>query len=303
MKRRIAIFTDDPGWHGARLRESLTSRDCDSSCVSLRDCSLDLSSESGLSLPGFDHLPDGVFVRGVPGGSLEQVVLYLDVLHVLKRLGITVYNDARAIELSVDKGMTSWLLRSAGVPTPPAWVTTDELAARKLLRRELRAGNELVLKPLFGSQGEGLVRLAAEQDLPPPECCNKVYYLQRFVPAIGTQGHDLRVIVIGGRALAAMRRFGEGWINNVAQGGRCEPATLQPRLCQLAEAAATALSMNYAGVDIMRDAAGDLQVIEINSIPAWKGMQRVCPLDITSCLVDDFLRCCHISTLMEVVSG
>ena len=137
MKRRIAIVTDDPGWHGARLKAAFAARGCDSSLLSLQACGLDLSSESGLSLPGFDRLPDGVFVRGVPGGSLEQVVLYLDVLHLLKRLGVTVYNDARAIELSVDKGMSSCLLHAAGIPTPAAWVMSQEPAARRLLQREL----------------------------------------------------------------------------------------------------------------------------------------------------------------------
>ena len=303
MKRRIAIVTDDPGWHGARLKAAFAARGCDSSLLSLQACGLDLSSESGLSLPGFDRLPDGVFVRGVPGGSLEQVVLYLDVLHLLKRLGVTVYNDARAIELSVDKGMSSCLLHAAGIPTPAAWVMSEEPAARRLLQRELEAGNELILKPLFGSQGEGLVRLSMPQHLPPPASVNGVYYLQRFVSSGGPQGHDLRVFVVGGRARAAMRRVGQGWINNVARGGRCQPAVLDRRLGDLAEAAAAALSMNYAGVDIVSDARGDLQVIEINSIPAWKGLQQVCPVDIAACLVDDFLSCCPDAARLEAVGG
>ncbi|MFZ0789154.1 MAG: alpha-L-glutamate ligase, partial [Chromatiaceae bacterium] len=194
MKRRIAIFTDDPGWHGARLQEAFAARGCESRFVSLQSCGFDLSDDGGgLVLPGFDALPDGAFVRGVPGGVLEQVVLYLDILHALRRLGLLVYNDARAIERSVDKAMTSFLLRAARIPTPPAWVTSDPERARDIVAQERRAGHAVVLKPLFGSQGKGVIRVFEPAELPPPEDCNEVYYLQRFISTGKESAHDWRV--------------------------------------------------------------------------------------------------------------
>lgn len=86
--------------------------------ISLRECSLELlSGSAGITIPGFaEGLPPGVFVRGVPGGTLQQVIARLDVLHALKMSGILVYNDGRAIERTVDKAMTSWLLHRAGIP-------------------------------------------------------------------------------------------------------------------------------------------------------------------------------------------
>ena len=302
MSRRIAIITDDPGWHGARLREAFARRDCHSEFVSLKQCGFDLSGDGpGLVIPGFDALPDGVFVRGVPGGSLEQVVFYLDLLHALRRLGVYVYNNAGAIERSVDKGMTSFLLHSAGIATPPSWVLSENADLSQLLERELGAGHELVYKPLFGSQGEGLLRIRQAGDLPVLEACNGVYYLQRFIPTAAEKTHDWRVFVINGQAVAAMRRYSRDWICNVAQGGDCRPAVLDAPLRKLAEAAVAELEMDYAGVDIMRDRKGAPYVIEVNSIPAWKGLQQVCSVDITSLLVDDFLRCCQNAPLMEVV--
>jgi RimK family alpha-L-glutamate ligase len=302
VNRRIAIFTDDPGWHGARLHEAFAARGWHSHFVSLQSCGLDLAREdSGLVLPGFETLPDGAFVRGVPGGTLEQVVLYLDILHALRRLGVLVYNDARAIERSVDKAMTSFLLRTAGVPTPPAWVTGDPDRARTVVERERRAGHVLVLKPLFGSQGQGVTRVFEPSELPPPEHCNGVYYLQRFVSTGSASAHDWRVFVIGGRAVAAMRRCAEGWITNVAQGANCQPALLDIELRELAESSAAVLEMHYAGVDILRDIEGRASVIEVNSIPAWKGLQQVCPLDVADSLVADFLRCCPSAPLVEAV--
>lgn len=302
MSRRIAIFTDDPGWHGARLREAFELHGCDSEFVSLQQCGFDISGEGhGLVIPGFEVLPDGVFVRGVPGGTLEQVVLYLDMLHALRHLGVCVYNDGRAIERSVDKGMTTFLLHAAGIPTPPTWVLGEGRDLSKTLLQEFDSGHELVLKPLFGSQGNGLARIRDIAGLPAQEQCNGVYYLQRFVPTGAEDAHDWRVFVINGRAVAAMLRRGNGWISNVAQGASCHPAILDSQLRELAEAAAGALKMSYAGVDILRDGKGEPYVIEVNSIPAWKGLQEVCPLDLSRLLVEDFLHCCQRSRLTEVV--
>ena len=288
---RIAIVTDDPGWHGARLRQAFKSSGLHCTYVSLKRCHIDLNhSAHGIVLPGFErNLPDGVFVRGVPGGTLEQVVLRLDILHALRELGVPVYNDARAIERSVDKAMTSLLLQHAGVATPATWVTEDAAQARAVLIREAAAGHELVLKPLFGSQGAGLIRLRRGMDIPESEAYNGVYYLQRFVDCGGDAWHDWRVFVIGGTARAAMLRRGMTWVNNVAQGARCAKAELEPDLRRLAEEATRAVGMDYAGIDIIRDRHGTAYVLEVNSIPAWKGLQTVSKVDLALCLAEDFI--------------
>jgi len=290
----IAIFTDDPGWHGARLKRAFAARGFDSSYVSLAACRLDLEgSGPPIAVPGFaGRLPDGAFVRGVPGGSLEQVTFYLDILHGLKALGIPVYNDARAIERTVDKGMTSFLLRQAGIATPATWVVNSREEALAIAKHELEQGHQLVSKPLFGSQGEGLQRHETVQDLDGLAASNGIFYLQRFVHC-GEQSHDFRVFVIHGKTVAAMRRFGQSWLNNVAQGGRCETVRLDDLLlCRLAEDAVKAVGMAYAGVDIIRDLQGRYTVIEVNSVPAWKGLQSVSAVVIADLLADDFLSLC-----------
>ena len=290
----IALFTDDPGWHGARLKRAFAARGFDSCYVSLTACRLNLDG-SGLPIviPGFeDMLPDGAFVRGVPGGSLEQVTFYLDILHGLKALGIPVYNDARAIERTVDKGMTSFLLRLAGIPTPATWVVNSREEVLAIARHELEQGHHLVSKPLFGSQGEGLQRHDKLEELENLAESNGVFYLQRFVHC-GEQSHDFRVFVIRGKTVAAMRRFGQSWLNNVAQGGRCETVRLDDKLlCRLAEDAVRTVGMAYAGVDIIRDCQGRYTVIEVNSVPAWKGLQSVSAAVIADLLADDFLALC-----------
>jgi RimK family alpha-L-glutamate ligase len=300
----MAIVTDEPGWHGAQLRAAFGARGYDSRFVSLRACGFALDqSGSGLQLPGFvTDLPAGVFVRGVPGGSLEQVVLYLDVLHALRELGVVVYNDARAIERSVDKAMTSFLLRRAAIATPPTWVTADNERFEALARRELARGHMLVTKPLFGSQGTGLKKIESIADLPSRDDFNGVFYLQRFIHNEHGNPHDWRVFVINRKAVAAMRRIGNSWISNVANGARCEAAMIDDLLRDIAEQAVNAIGMAYTGVDIMRDREGQTWVLEVNSIPAWKGLQSTCRFSIAELLVEDMIRLCRESTGLEEIA-
>ena len=116
-----------------------------------------------------------------------------------------------------------------------------------------------------------------------------LYYLQRYVDSGEGQWHDHRVFVIQGKAVAAMVRHGASWVNNVALGGRCEPIALSGELIELAEAASKAVDIDYCGVDIIRDQSGKAYVLEVNSIPAWKGLQGVVNIDIAQALVDDCL--------------
>jgi len=289
--RRIAIITDEPGWHGKQLCLAFAERGYAAEYVSLTACKLQLTvSDLPIVIPGFEQeLPAAVFVRGVPGGSLEEVVFYLDVLHGLKILGIPVYNDAGAIERSVDKGMTSFLLQHGGLPTAMTWVLRDRDAALAIAEQQLRAGYYLISKPLFGSQGEGIRRIEKSTDLLWLTSSHGIYYLQRFVECAGDGYSDVRVFVINGRAVAAMRRRGISWLNNVARGASCECIELEPALAELAIAAVAALSMDYAGVDVIQDADGGYRIIEVNSVPAWKGLQSVCDINIAERLVADLL--------------
>jgi len=288
---RVAIVTEEAGWHDGELRRVLDARRVESRFVSLRSCRLDLFGPGpSVVLPGYeDGLPDGVLVRDVPGGSLEQVVLRLDLLHALRELGVKVYNEARTIERTVDKALTSFLLRRAGLPSPPACVAETAAAAAAFLASETAAGHEVVAKPLFGSLGAGLRRLGAESAL--PDGAGGVWYLQRYVEtAGGDQGwRDFRVLVVGGTAVAAMIRHGASWVSNVAQGARCEPIAGDDELESLAVAATAAVGADYAGVDLLRDRSGSLQVLEVNGIPAWRGLQGTTDLDLAELVAMDFL--------------
>ncbi len=300
---RVAILTDETGWQTRQLRTALRSRGAVGRCVDLADCRIDTTAAwHGLAIPGYGReLPDAALVRGIAGGTFEQVTKRLGVLHALRELGVPVYNDARAIERSVDKAMTSLLLHAAGIPTPPTWATESAAQAQRIAIREGAAGHALVLKPLFGSQGKGL-QLVGEVDgihhpLPPlDKSYGSMAYLQRFVPPVCEPGFDWRVLVVGGRAITAMRRVSRHWIHNVAQGARCEPQAMTRPLAALAERAAAALALDYAGIDIVPVRCddndpdeSDMQVIEVNGVAAWHGLQRVTDFNIAAALIDDLL--------------
>lgn len=293
----IIVFSDNTGWHEERLLKAFARRHAAARVVSLRDCSLGHGAgPGGLHIPGCEdgRLPDGVLVRAVPDGTFEQVSLRLDLLHVLEECGVEVYNPARSIERTVDKAMTSHLLLRAGIPTPATWVCESVRAARHMVREQLALGERLVLKPLFGNCGRGLILVDQPDRLPEEEAVEGVYYLQRFVPQEQEGGRDWRIFVIHGHAVAAMERVSGNWITNRARGGQCLPAVLTEDLRQLAERAAAVTGTSYTGVDVIRDHAGNYLVLEVNGVPAWRGLQSVHPVEIADLLAEDLLaRVCN----------
>ncbi len=287
---RIALFVEQGGgdWHARRLKRAMEARGARVVVTTLAASAFDTRMASGLDIPGFSGtLPDGAFVRSVSTGTLEQITLRLGILHALRESGVRVWNDARAIERCVDKSTATFLFQKAGLPTPPTRAAEGHAAA---LAHARAVGAPLVVKPLFGSQGNGITRAATPAELPAPEALGNVYYLQEYQRTAGeTRFEDWRVFVSRGRVLAAMTRVGKTWITNVHQGA--EPSRVEPcdDMRRLALAAVAAIGADYAGVDLIRGPDGRLLVLEINSNPAWKGLQSVTDVDIAATLADDFL--------------
>lgn len=286
----IVLFIEDSGhdWHAKRLTRALEARGASVVATTLKLCAFDTRMASGLDIPGFaGMLPSGAFVRSVSTGSLEQITKRLGILHALRESGVRVWNDARAIERCVDKSTATFLFQRAGLPTPPTRVVEGQQSA---LAHARALGHPLVVKPLFGSQGNGISRALTPDQLPPPNAVGEVYYMQEYLRTPGaTAFEDWRVFVSSGRILSAMKRIGKTWITNVHQGA--EPVAHEPdaEMQSLALAAVRAIGADYAGVDLIRDAQGQLMVLEINSNPAWRGLQKVASVDIAETLAEDFL--------------
>jgi len=227
---------------------------------------------------------DLLLVRGLPRGSLEQVIFRIDALHVLAAHGVRCVNTPRAIERTVDKSWTGALLARAGVPTPPTIVCERYDDAMQAFDR---LGGDIVVKPLFGAMGNGIVRVEdrdlAHRVFRALELERTAFYLQRTVAPAGRR--DLRALVVAGEVAGAMERVTDSWRANIARGARPLPVALSEAQVGLALAASAAVGADVAGVDLLVAPDGEIVVPEVNGIPGWQALQSVCEDDLTARIV------------------
>jgi RimK family alpha-L-glutamate ligase len=281
---RVAVLGSTGGWHAERLERALTARghECGFAPVTRMVGRVD----GGVSLRGRElalDTCDVVVVRGIPRGSLEQVVFRVDALHALGAVGVRAVNSAHAIERTVDKFLASALLAAAAIPTPRTVVcerAEDALAAFTEL------GSDVIVKPLFGSMGLGMARVddpdVAQRVFRALELERAVYYLQEALPHAGV---DVRALVVGERVVAAIERVGSGWRANLARGGHARPIALEAAHAALCVRAAAVLGTDYAGVDLLRAADGRDYVLEVNGIPGWRGVEGATGVDVAAAIV------------------
>jgi tetrahydromethanopterin:alpha-L-glutamate ligase len=286
---RMALVTAHLDRHARDMLAAFKAAGAQVKAIELAHIAYDTDARHGLRMPWFgEDLPDAVCVRTLDAGSFEQVTRRLGVLHALTRLGVLVSNDAASIERCVDKSMTSFLLARAGLPSPRSWTVESRKEAERILAAE---AGPLVLKPLFGAQGKGLRLIREIAELPAEAEIAGVYYLQRFA-GHGSGGifTDYRILVSNGRAAAGMMRQAGQWITNIKQGATALPMPQDPEIEALAVAAAEAVGGDFCGVDLLRDGTGAAQVIEVNSMPAWTGLQKASGIDIPALRVRDLLE-------------
>lgn len=228
---------------------------------------------------------DAILVRTMPPGTLEQVVARMDLLAGLESAGVRIINSPRSLECAIDKYLTTQRLSRAGLPVPRTVVCETAEAAMAAFERLER---DVVVKPLFGAEGRGIVRVSdpelALRAFRTLERLGAVLYVQEFLSGTGA---DLRLLMLDGRLLGAMRRTpGAGdFRSNLAQQGTAVPCVPRPDELSLARAAAEAVGCLFGGVDLMYDAAGQPVIIEVNAVPGWKGLQQVCGVDVPDALL------------------
>ncbi len=230
---------------------------------------------------------DAVLVRTMPPGSLEQVVFRMDLLARLQDAGCPVINPPRAVEASVDKYLASAKLAAAGLPMPATIVCQTAADARRAFDA---LGGDVVVKPLFGSEGRGIARLQdtamADRAFRLLEQLGTIIYLQQFVPHAGA---DLRLLVIGRQVLGMRRSNPSDWRTNVSRGATTLPIEVTPQLAELALRSADAVGAPLAGVDVLPDLHGRNWVIEVNAVPGWKALAATLHVDVAR-LVLEYVR-------------
>jgi len=275
------------GWHTDELSRALAAREHRADVLPYEGLVARAGgADTGLSIHGTAIFnADAVLTRIVPAGSLDQIIYRVDALHWIERRGIPVINSPRAIERSVDKFYTTALLQEAGLPTPETVVcenVADAMAAAIAM-------GDVVVKPLFGSMGHGMMRVSdpdmAFRVFRTLEQLRAVFYVQRVVDH---DGRDVRAFVVDGRVIGAIERRAPGndWRTNVARGGSARAFELPREWETLALRAAAALGADYAGIDLLPSRDGRVFVLEVNGIPGWRALQQATGVDVANAVVE-----------------
>ncbi len=296
MPPKIGILSSQRGYHVLALEQAIRSRGCEPAFFPSTRLAGWIGKRPALQVRGeCMESCQALLVRTIPAGSLEQIIFRMDALHRLEQLGVRVINSASAIERTVDKYYTSFVLSDAGISTPRTLVTEDFETALAACREM----GDVVIKPLFGSEGKGMVRVTdpdtAYRVLRAWELNRYIYYVQEYIPHYQ---QDIRAFVVGNQLAAAMVRHGKGWRSNFSQGAQIEPVALSAEMESLALKAAHLIKLDYAGVDLLPAEDGRIYVLEVNGIPGWRGLQQTTDQQIAQRIVDYTLNSLECGSLL-----
>ena len=283
---KIGILSSDiEEWHVLRLSEELKKREHEVYVFPITNLVSRIALEPKISIKEYSVGGyDAIIVRRVPGGSVEQVFYRMDTLHMLEEYGVHIFNSPDSIEKSVNKFYTSAILDKQGLRSPRTIVTEN---FREAIRGFRELGEDVIVKPIFGSLGSGMTRVSdpeiAYRVFRSLESINSVFYLQEYIPHNNT---DIRIFVIGGEVVSAMKRAGKSWKTNISSGGKPMPYTPSEEEKEFSIKASEILGLDYTGVDLLPSENGDLYTLEVNSTPGWEGLQKVTKKNISEEIIN-----------------
>lgn len=218
----------------------------------------------------------------IPRMGAATTYFALAVIRHLERLDVFILNSSQSIETAKDKLATLQILAANNIQIPKTMLAKFPLDLDFVEKEFIYP---LIIKTVSGSHGKGVFlcdnRTCLEDvaDLIEVSKDPKVNVIvQEFVSS--SKGKDIRVLVIGGRAIGAMIRSArEGRFKaNFSVGGTVTPFNLNPAVEWLAVESAKLLGLDIAGVDILFD--GDYQVCEVNSSPGFEGFEKATGLNV-----------------------
>ena len=216
---------------------------------------------------------------------------------LLERGGLRLFNNAEAMEVCDDKMLTGIALAGNGINLPdcvyaPLCYHPESGVNEAFLQSTVNClGLPLVAKINYGSLGAGVTLIKDFEELRAYEKSNLTspHFYQKFIDCGG--GEDIRVIVVGGKCLCAMKRRNESdFRSNIELGGRGEPYPLDGELTALCEEVARVLKLDYCGVDILRDREGKPFVCEVNSNAFFTAIERVCNVNVARAFAEHAVR-------------
>jgi RimK family alpha-L-glutamate ligase len=272
-------------WSSTQVREALAKRGIPYECFTFPKIVARLAYKPYFKVNGTSILDDldALIIRPIGRGSLEELVFRMDMLYKLERKGFYMVNPPTAIEHCVDKYDILAILEDAGVPVPRTLATES---VNEALKAFSELGGDVVVKPIFGSRGQGATRVVdadiADTVFKAITFHHGVIYMQEFVP----HGHsDIRAFVIGNRVAASMRRVAEGWKTNYSRGAKPKATEISKEFEEIAIKSAKAVGCKIAGVDILEGPQGP-RIVDVNSQPGWKGLQAVTKVNIAEEIVN-----------------
>ncbi len=301
---RLLALGPEEGWHAdqlksaaARLGRQLVFSPYESLRSTIKDGPATTTCEAG-DLCDFD----AVICRTMPAGTLEQITFRLATLHAAQAQGVRIINPPRTLELAIDKFATLAIVASLGYRIPD---TTVVQSRKDALSAFDSFGGDVVVKPIFGGEGRGVMRIHDRQlawyTFSTLEQLGAVLYVQKFVPP---GGRDTRMLVIGDSVIGVRRVNPNDFRTNVAGGATGTPVVLSPAMVAAARRIAAEMSLVIGSVDVIdtlprqsptSDHEIDGVVVEVNGVPGWKGAQ--CCLDID--LAETMIRCVIDSTAAD----
>lgn len=220
----------------------------------------------------------------LPRTGASTTYYSLAIIRHMERMGVPTFNSAQSIETVKDKLFTQQILASSNLPIPRTLLVKYPINADMV---EENLGFPVIVKTLSGAQGSG-VYLSKNKDefirlmqLINATKTNMNIIIQEFIQS--SEGRDLRVIVIGGRAIGAMQRIAqEGEFRaNISKGGQGKSFTMNSEIEWLAIESANILSLDVAGIDLLFD-GNHFRICEANSSPGFTGFEKCCKIDIPS---------------------
>ena len=208
------------------------------------------------------------------------------ILRQFEMMGVYAVNESLAITRARDKLRAHQILSKKGIGMPITGFAHSTHNTDDLIK--IVGGTPLVLKLLQGTQGKGVIlaetKKAAESVIDAFRGLDAFFLVQEFIKEAG--GSDLRCFVIGDKVVAAMmRKSADGdFRSNLHRGGRAELVRITPKERKTAIAAAKAMGLRVAGVDIVRSDRGPL-VLEVNASPGLKGIEEATGKDIASMII------------------
>lgn len=229
-------------------------------------------------------LPDVIIPRTGSGTGYFG----LAILRHLERLGIPSVNHSDSVEATRDKLYAHQIFAAEGVPTPKTILVRHPVNAN-LVEREL--GFPAVVKIMAGSYGKGVYLVESKEkfkdfvEFAHGIKSDEAIIVQRYIDQ--KPGQDIRVFVVGGKAIGAMQRSSvDGSFKaNITRGGMGENYPIDEHLEEIAIRTAKALELDVAGVDLLFGPDGQYLVCEANSAPGFQGFEKATGVNVAKAII------------------